>query len=70
MAGSVVPDYDVFGSGVVVVFRDGVALEGRWERSVITDFFKFVDPDGNEIPLAPGSTWVQLTPLGRSLNWE
>ena len=70
VAGSMVPDYDVFGSGVVVVFRDGVALEGRWERSVVTDFFKFVDPDGNEIPLAPGSTWVQLTPLERSLNWE
>lgn len=69
-AGSAVPDYDVLGSGVAVVFRDGVAIEGRWERSAATGFFRFLDPDGNDIPLAAGPTWIQLTPLGRSLNWE
>jgi len=69
-AGSVVPDYDVLGSGVAVIFRDGVAIEGRWERSAANEFFRFVDADGNDIPLAEGSTWIQLTPLGRSLNWE
>ena len=69
-AGSAVPDYDVLGSGVAVVFRDGVAIEGRWERSPATDFFRFVDSDGNEIPLAAGPTWIQLTPLGRTVNWE
>ena len=69
-AGSSVPDYDVVGSGVAVVFRDGVAIQGSWERSNTSEFFRFVDPDGHEIPLAQGTTWIQLTPLGRSLKWE
>lgn len=69
-AGSAVPDYDVVGEGTAVVFRDGVAIEGKWMRSSASEFFRFVDPDGQDIPLAAGTTWIQLTPLGRSLNWE
>ena len=69
-AGSPVPDYEVTGSGTAVVFRDGVAVEGTWQRASTAEFFTFLDAAGEEIPLAPGVTWMELTPLGRSLEWQ
>lgn len=69
-AGSSVPDYEVTGAGAAVVFRDGVAVEGRWQRATTSAFFSFVDGSGVQIPLAPGQTWIELTPVGRSLEWQ
>lgn len=69
-AGSAVPDYEVVGQGDAVVFRDGVAIPGRWERAAQSEFFRFVDESGSEIPLAVGTTWIELTPLGRPLDWQ
>ena len=69
-AGSPVPDYEVTGFGTAVVFRDGVAIQGQWQRSSTSEFFTFLDAEGQPIPMAPGTTWIELTPLGRSLDWQ
>lgn len=69
-SGAPVPDFDVLGSGPAVVFRDGVALEGRWERGRSADFFRFFDSSGNEINLAAGTTWVHLVPEDRTYEWR
>lgn len=69
-SGSPVPDYDVLGTGEAVVFRDGVALTGRWERGRLTDFFRFFDDAGQQISLAPGTTWIHLVPAGRAFDWR
>lgn len=69
-AGAAVPDYDVVGSGEVIVFRDGVGIEGTWNRASTSDMFAFVDPEGVPIPLAPGNTWVEVVPNGRQVSWN
>ena len=69
-SGSPVPDFDVFGTGEAVVFREGVAVRGRWERGRIADFFRFFDDSGEEIRLSPGSTWIHLLPRGRTFEWR
>jgi hypothetical protein len=69
-SGAPVPDFDVLGTGEVVVFRDGAAQVGRWERGRLTDFFRFFDQAGREIRLAPGTTWIHLVPEGRSFEWR
>jgi hypothetical protein len=69
-SGAPVPDFEVFGSGEAVVFRDGVALAGRWERGRLADFFRFFDDSGAEIRLAPGTTWIHLVPEGRTFDWR
>ena len=69
-SGSPVPDYDVLGTGEAVVFRDAVAVTGRWERGRLTDFFRFFDESGNQISLAPGTTWIHLVPEGRTFGWR
>jgi len=62
-AGSAVPDYEVTGSGPVLVFRDGELFRGDWVRETDDDFFTFRDLDGEPIPLAPGRTWIHITPF-------
>ncbi len=68
-AGSIVPDYDVTGTGPAVVFRNGNAFEGTWERGSLNTFFRFFDAAGEPVALDPGATWVQIVPIGRSVSW-
>ena len=54
----------LWGTGPVVVFRDGQAYEGLWARPSREDMLVFRDPTGQmPIPLKPGNTWIQLVPL-------
>jgi len=69
-SGAPVPDFEVLGTGEASVFRDGVALSGRWERGRLTDFFRLFDSSGAEISLAAGPTWVHLVPEGRTYEWR
>jgi hypothetical protein len=50
------------GSGKAYVLRDGKVIKGTWERDRASDITKFLDASGNEIPLTPGNTWVELLP--------
>jgi hypothetical protein len=61
-AGNPVPNYDIVGSGKAFVFRNGRAIPGTWERDSKGAITTFVDRDGEQIPLAPGRTWVTLFP--------
>ncbi len=69
-SGAPVPDFDVLGSGEAVVFREGTATVGRWERGRLIDFFRLFDSSGIEINLGPGSTWIHLVPVGRTVEWR
>lgn len=69
-SGSIVPDYDVDGTGDAIVFRDGVAVEGTWERADHGDFFTIYDGAGNVVAMKPGRTWFHLAPTGRSVTWS
>jgi hypothetical protein len=61
--------------GQAWLFRDGYmypaewnTIPGDWENSTYqVRPFKFVDLDGNPIPLHPGSTWVHITTLNSCL---
>jgi hypothetical protein len=65
---SAVPDYLVLGDGQGVLFRDGLAYPMEWVRSDESDFFTF-SVDGQELPMAPGRTWLHFTPIGRIVSW-
>ena len=54
----------LWGTGPVVVLRDGLAYEGLWARPKREDMLVFRDATGQiPIPLKPGNTWVELVPL-------
>ena len=53
---------DVTGSGRAVLFRDGRAIKGRWERDSVDEPVRFVTKDGEDMVLAEGNTWIELVP--------
>ena len=55
-------DYEVTGSGDMVLFRDGQAFVGSWIRDSEEEFFQLVDGVGRPLTLAPGRTWLHITP--------
>ena len=64
-AGNPVPEVSVIGNGPAFVFRNGRVIQGRWIRQSRDEITRFEDRQGNEIALAPGTTWVQLFPRER-----
>jgi hypothetical protein len=56
------------GTGTAYVFRDGRVIKGTWERDSAADVTTFLDANGEEIPLTPGNTWVELLPRDISLT--
>ncbi len=69
-AGSPVPDYSVTGRGEAVVFRNGKAWPGTWERNETSEFFRLLGADGRELPMDPGRTWVHTTPTTGNVTWR
>ena len=61
-AGTPVPSFKVSGGGDAYVFRDGRVIQGQWRRANPQEPFSLVTRQGEEIPLAPGTTWVELFP--------
>jgi hypothetical protein len=61
-AGNPVPSFETEGRGDLFVFRDGRVIEGTWQRDSEEDPIELLDGQGQEIPLAPGRTWVELFP--------
>jgi hypothetical protein len=61
--GSTAIDIVLDGSGRVQVIRDGVVIEGRWERQAQDRPIRYLAEQGGvPIPLKPGQTWIQLVP--------
>lgn len=61
-AGNPVPNFEIVGSNDLYVFRNGKVIRGRWERDEESSITSLLDRQGNEIPLLPGQTWVELFP--------
>ncbi len=51
------------GEGRALVCRDGVMIEGKWLREAPSQMTRFVDAAGNDIPLKPGQSWIEIVPL-------
>jgi hypothetical protein len=62
VAGNPSPDVTLTGSGRVWVLLDGRVVRGRWERPTLAEPTRFLSKDGEEIPLRPGTTWIELLP--------
>jgi hypothetical protein len=62
VAGNPASNFEVIGRGDLLVFRNGRVIEGEWRRESPDEVTQLLDPRGEEIPLAPGQTWVELFP--------
>ncbi len=51
-----------------IILRDGVAIEGIWNREARWDMLTLTDPVGNPIPLKVGNTFFEVVPTAG--QWE
>lgn len=61
-------DQDIFGSGRAVIFRNGHRYDGTWSVDTLGSLPRFTAHDGQDIPLAPGASWIALVPEGYLLT--
>lgn len=64
VAGYPSPEVKLTGKGKAWVLRDGRVIAGRWERDEESSFTVFRTRKGEEIALRPGTTYVELAPIG------
>jgi hypothetical protein len=48
------------GSGKVSVYKDGIAINGTWQKKDQNAKLTFYDSNSKEIPFAPGNVWVEI----------
>ncbi len=58
----------VIGEGEAWVFSDGKLIRGRWVRPTADQPAQYLDAAGAPIKLLPGTTWVELLPVGRPVD--
>lgn len=61
--------YGTTGSGKAVVFQDGQAISGTWNKKDREAQMIFKDKTGQEIKLNRGQIWVEILPVGADLNY-
>ncbi|MGH8985159.1 MAG: DUF3048 domain-containing protein [Acidimicrobiia bacterium] len=55
---------NVLGEGDAWIFTDGQLVRGRWVRPAVEQPAQYVDAAGQPIKMVPGTTWVELLPVG------
>lgn len=58
------------GTGKAYIFRDGLMQEGRWKKDARNHAFRFMDHEGNIIPLAEGTTWMTVLATLERVSWK
>ncbi len=56
------------GQGQAEIFRDGVMIKGLWRRENRKEMTRYLDREGNPIPLKPGNSWIQLVPTDMAIK--
>lgn len=57
------------GSGQAIVFQDGKAIPGTWEKTTRAGRTKLINQTGQEILLNPGQTWFEIVPLTATVTY-
>jgi hypothetical protein len=59
------------GSGKATIFQDGIVTVGTWTKKDPSSQITFATPDGKDIPLDRGQTWLTAIPNGQgSVSWQ
>lgn len=61
-------EYELQGEGEAIIFRDGLQIEAKWSRHSLNEVTSYYDSSGNRIGLSPGTTWIQIVPVGWSIE--
>ena len=62
-------DINTIGSGRAVIFQNGIAIEGTWNKPSQSEQIVFKNGAGEEIKLATGQLWISAIPNYGSVNY-
>lgn len=63
-SGAVVDEAELIGQGDAWVLTEGKVVKGRWSKASAGAVTSYTDAAGAPVGLTPGTTWVELTPVG------
>lgn len=63
-------DVRTTGAGKGLLFRDGLRYEITWQREKRTDAFSFLDASGQPVPLAVGTSYINIVGTSAQVTWE
>lgn len=58
-------DIDLDSGGKMQLFRDGIIINGKWEKQ--NGKIVYLNSDGDEIEINPGQSWIQVVPNGTDI---
>lgn len=61
--------YETIGTGKALIFQDGKAIEGTWNKKTRTARTIFNDASGREIKFNPGEIWIEILPAGNQISY-
>lgn len=61
--------YEVIGRGKALIFQNGNAIEGSWEKSSLPARTRFYDKSGAEISFVRGPIWIEIVPDGNTIDY-
>ena len=61
--------YAVTGTGKSMVFQNGQAIVGTWQKASALDREVFYDTNGKEIQMVRGQTWVEVIPAQNTVTY-
>ncbi len=61
--------YQLTGSGDSIVFQNGKAIKGTWEKADPEARMKWYDENGKEISIVRGQVFVEVQPIGNTITY-
>lgn len=61
--------YGTTGKGDALVFQNGQAVKGKWQKADRVGRTKFTDEKGKEISFSPGQMWIEVVPAGNTVEY-
>ncbi len=61
--------YDVLGKGDALIFQNGKAIEGKWEKPKAENSMKVYDESDKEIAFVRGKIWFAILPTGNKVQY-
>ncbi len=61
--------YKTTGSGTALVFQDGKVVEANWKKLDREERTIFTDKTGKEIIFSPGRVWIEVLPIGNTVDY-
>lgn len=61
---------DTVGNGQAFIFQNGTVTEATWTKADPKSQLKFTGPDGKEIPLNRGQTWITALDKNKNVSWQ